>query len=574
MDSRQTKIILGTIAALAAIWLAAPLAGISEKIAEVPPQIQPAFDATQALNMTRDFVTQSPHRVLGSMDSRQSTGYLQSTLEALGYATSYAHFDARLEGRRQVGRNILALKPGQSKEILALVAHYDTAATTTQGATDNGSGVGVLLELARVFSQSHLRRSLLLILSDGEEYGSLGARDLAQTYEERSQIVAVISLDHVGIGDLEAIRLDEVGQVGGYTPPWLRRIARLAAQSEGLPVREPWGLGELFERAMALSWADQGPFLYEGIPALNLNSESKEKDRAREIYHSAQDTIENLKATSMEQYGRIAEKMLRTIDALAEIPGESMGSFRVREDAFLPAIAATALQYLVFLPLVLIIVFHWKNHRQNLSKVRIQQELVWWLMTVIPFIIAYYLLILLSLLRLLPTYTFYPATLKDPVLYHPSWKILNSVIGTYLFFSIGLFFLIRFIYRKMQRPNFYVSKMLLLLILLVISVLALAHNSAWAVSFLALPVWIWALVGLGDRPGTRVVNRLWILAAGIPYCAMLIFFSARMELGWNIVWYHALALCTGMFTQAGFLLAAMAIATGIRLLMIQSYGKD
>jgi hypothetical protein len=203
--------------------------------------------------------------------------------------------------------------------------------------------------------------------------------------------------------------------------------------------------------------------------------------------------------------------------------------------------------------------------------VRIKQELVWWLVTAFPFVITYYLLILLSLLRLLPMYTLYPAAIKDPVLSNPSWRILNSLLGTYLFFAIGLFFLIRFVYRKMQRPDFYVSKLVLLLLLLVVSLLALAHNSYWAVSFLALPAWIWALVGISSEAGARAVNRIWILAAGIPYYVVLILCSSRMDLGWPMVWYLVLALTTGMFTQTGFFLATAAIAIGIRFLMIQSY---
>jgi hypothetical protein len=573
MDSKQTKIIWGLVAAIVCVWLVSPLAGTSEKVAEMSPQFQPAFNAMRALNTVRDFATQFPQRVLGSIDSRQSTGYLQEALEKLGYTTSYTHFDARLEGHRQVGRNILGFKPGQSQEIIAVVAHYDTAATTSQGAMDNGSGVGVLLELARLFSQGGSRRSLLFVLSDGEEYGSLGILDFAQTYEERGRIVGVLSLDHVSIGDLAAIRLDDVGQIRGYTPPWLRRIARLAAQDEGLPAAEPWGLGELFERALAISWSDQGPFLREGIPAINLNSESKDQDLAGKIYHSAQDTIENLKAPSIEQYGRVAERILRTIDSLPEIPKESMGALRVREGAFLPSAAAAALQYFAFLPLLFVIAYYWNNHRHYLSAARIQQELVWWLATVLPFIIAYYLLILLSLLRLLPMYTLYPAAIKDPVLSNPSWRIINSLLGTYLFFAVGLFFLIRFIYRKKPHPDFHVSKLILLVLLLAVSLLALAYNSYWAVSFLALPAWIWTLVGIGDRPGACTVNRVWILAAGIPCYVMLLLFSSRMELGWDMVWYFILALTMGMFTQTGFLLAVAAIAIGIRFLMIQCYSR-
>ena len=105
---------------------------------------------------------------LGSLEARQSSGYLRDHFEKLGYSVSFSHFEATIKGREEVGRNVLAYREGAHPEIVAVVAHYDTAPTTVQGAIDNGAAIGVLLELARVFSDS-FRHGLLLIASDGEE---------------------------------------------------------------------------------------------------------------------------------------------------------------------------------------------------------------------------------------------------------------------------------------------------------------------------------------------------------------------------------------------------------------------
>ena len=187
MDSHKTKIVWIAIVFVLAAWLISPFL-LSFREPALPVSNAPlSFNAPEAYRFIQEFVTQYPRRNLGSFESRESTGYIHSHLENLGYSINYSHFDTRIAGRIQVGRNVLAYKQGGSPEILALVAHLDTARTTVQGAMDNGSGVGVLLELARIFAAVPTNRSLLVIFSDGEEWGMLGARDLAESFPERKQ---------------------------------------------------------------------------------------------------------------------------------------------------------------------------------------------------------------------------------------------------------------------------------------------------------------------------------------------------------------------------------------------------
>ena len=153
MKSEEKKIFIGVILLVLVAWLISPLTGSSYKPLLSTPQFLPSFDASRAFQATEEFVTQFPERILGSVESRQSTGYLREYLERLGYQIEYSHFDATIDGRKQVGRNLLAFKQGQTNQIVALIAHYDTAPTTVQGAMKNGSGVGVLLEIARIFAE-------------------------------------------------------------------------------------------------------------------------------------------------------------------------------------------------------------------------------------------------------------------------------------------------------------------------------------------------------------------------------------------------------------------------------------
>jgi hypothetical protein len=569
MRSKQTQIVLISIIIVLFAWIISPLL-FSKR--EQPPLISPSslsFNATAAYGLTRDIVTQFPMRVLGSLESRQSTGYIHDYLEKLGYSFTYTHFDTRIARRKQVGRNVLAYKQGQSDEILALVAHLDTARTTTQGAMDNGSGVGVLLELARIFATNQTRRSLLLVFSDGEEWGMLGARDLAESYPERNKIAAAVSLDHVGIGDLKALCLEETGQRMGFTPPWLRQLAHIAAESQGLPVHSASGISEYLARAFFISWADQGPFLSQGIPAINLGSESTDQAREREIYHSKLDTIENLKPDSIGTYGRAAERIVRTLDELDSIPKDHSDAFRFWGTRFVGSGPMLCLQILSFIPLVLVLVFYLQNHAAKVSLVGAGREFLAFLGTVLPFWAIFLLIGLTRALRLIPTYTLYPATLKDPVLSTPRWDALAGIAVTALFVAIVLYLIARFSFRNLPKPEFHVSKIILLALLSAGVVLALFYNPYWASLFFVLPAWIWSLAGNG-KLGGHPLERMLIVAAGIPYFALLWIYASKMYLGWNFIWYQTIALSNGFFTGPAYFLATAIIAIGIRFFVIQS----
>jgi carboxypeptidase Q len=83
------------------------------------------------------------------------------------------------EGATGDGLNIIAEIPGASKpeEIVMIGAHFDSWIGAT-GATDNGTGSAVMIEVIRILKALNLRldRSVRLGLWSGEEQGLLGSR--------------------------------------------------------------------------------------------------------------------------------------------------------------------------------------------------------------------------------------------------------------------------------------------------------------------------------------------------------------------------------------------------------------
>ena len=420
MNANQIKIVLGITLTVVVCWLTAPFWGGAKTREVLISQTPLQFDPDQAQETTREFVLGNPRRVLGSLESRQATGYLQDHLQSLGYQVGFSHFDAVIAGRREVGRNVLAFRQGSLPGILAIVAHYDTARTTVQGATDNGAGVGVLLQLARVFAGLPLRHSLLVVASDGEEWGMLGAADIANNYAARQHIQAVLSLDGIAVGDLAVLTLDTQGQKSGYTPSWLRRIALHAAEVQGLPVMMPSGFREDIERAIPLSRTDQGPFLHAGIPAINLGSSSTDEARMRQVYHSEEDTIDNLKTSSIAKYGLVAERIIRSLDELPASDFVMDDAFRWGRTTYVVGWAVNFLQYLTFLPFLAMLGIGWVQLRPAPGPERALRDISMFLTGLVPFALFYSLILFCRMMRLLPQNSYYPKPLQDPILTQPS----------------------------------------------------------------------------------------------------------------------------------------------------------
>ena len=103
-------------------------------------------------------------------------------------------------------RNVAARMPGEDSAAdvptVIVGAHYDTVADT-QGASDNGSGVAALMEVAKRASARDYPFAIKLALFGAEEIGLYGSRRYADEMGagETAAALAMLNLDAVGSGD-------------------------------------------------------------------------------------------------------------------------------------------------------------------------------------------------------------------------------------------------------------------------------------------------------------------------------------------------------------------------------------
>ena len=108
--------------------------------------------------------------------------------------------------------NVVARKEGSEPGRVVLLAHFDTMANTP-GASDNGTGVAVLLTLAVVLAQRDLVIGLEWIAVNGEENGGLGdAEYMRQMEDELEYALAVVNVDGAG----QCLGANSITVMGAY----------------------------------------------------------------------------------------------------------------------------------------------------------------------------------------------------------------------------------------------------------------------------------------------------------------------------------------------------------------------
>ena len=171
---------------MVAVLVVAAVAALS-LIPMLTPQVQPAsapdtvFSAERAMADVR-FIARTP-RPTGSARLATVRQHLVGELAAVGVRTEVVEQDTcranSSGGLNACGHvvNLRATVPGRDgSESVVLVAHVDSIAGGP-GAADNAYAVASMLEIARVLRAGpQLRNDVILLITDGEEAGLLGAQ--------------------------------------------------------------------------------------------------------------------------------------------------------------------------------------------------------------------------------------------------------------------------------------------------------------------------------------------------------------------------------------------------------------
>ena len=129
--------------------------------------------------------------------------------------------------------NIVGEIPGRSlpDEVVMVGAHFDSWHSAT-GATDNATGVAVMLEAMRILKATGLemRRTIRIALWTGEEQGLLGSRAYVRDHfadrqkmtlkPEHAKLAAYFNVDN-GTGSIRGVYLQRNEAVGPVFQAWM-----------------------------------------------------------------------------------------------------------------------------------------------------------------------------------------------------------------------------------------------------------------------------------------------------------------------------------------------------------------
>lgn len=228
----------------------------------------------------RDYLAEELRR-LGHEPSIQTTTSVTASGAVLTAAT-VRNVMARIPGTEPGGRSVL------------VTAHYDSRGIS-RGAADAGSGLVAILESLRALGTGPgLRNDLIVLFTDAEEIGLLGARAFVDEHPWMQDVAVVLSFEMRGGGG--ASMMFETGAANGWVIEALR-------QADPYPSANSVGY-EIYQRMS--NDTDFTPFKEAGRQGLNFAGVGRPH-----VYHQAYDSPENLSERTLQHHGTHALAMLR-----------------------------------------------------------------------------------------------------------------------------------------------------------------------------------------------------------------------------------------------------------------------
>jgi len=196
-----------------------------------------------------------------------------------GPVTVHLTVENKTSGEMNINNVVAEIRGRERPEEWILIgAHLDSWDFGT-GAQDNGTGAVSVLEVARamVALGKAPRRSVRFVLWGGEEEGILGSYAYTQAHKsELSKCVAVLNTDN-GAGHPKGWKVEG------------RDDLRLAMQPWSDALLKDLSGGDLSMEATYNT--DHGPFMLQGIPALDL---WVDMTHYMEVHHKASDTLDKI----------------------------------------------------------------------------------------------------------------------------------------------------------------------------------------------------------------------------------------------------------------------------------------
>jgi hypothetical protein len=295
-----------------------------------------AFDQDRAFAQVARLATEFPNRVTGTPADDAAARWVGDELRALGFAVSEQPFRAYGIARatdwgEYDGVNVVGVHRGAVDEAIVFGAHRDVVPTTAQGADDNGSGTGTLLELARALTATPHHYTYVFVSFGAEEIGLAGAAHFADHWPDMARVRLMLNFDMLGWRDAVSTRVDH----WTFLPlPATALLFSMVARAPDAIVPDRSKTWWRVAGAIDDPGSDSAVFALRGYPALFFDDGPGGSGAPHHCYHEACDTLNQVSADALGRAGRFAEEFVRRVDGGDLLAGS--GAFLVQGGQYVP----------------------------------------------------------------------------------------------------------------------------------------------------------------------------------------------------------------------------------------------
>jgi hypothetical protein len=505
-----------------------------------------AFNGPRAFAGLQALVKRFPDRRPGDAGDNELATYIAAQLRGLGdgFQVSTRQIqEATIDGKRAL-MTVIAERPGSTAlSPIVIVAHRDASAP---GSAAQLSGTAALLELARVFSESETRRTIVLVSTSGGSGGYAGVADFAQ-HDSPSPDAAIVLGDLAGSVVHKPFVLPFSSKALIAPEALQRTLDGAISQEVGTDSGAPGLASQLAHLALPLTTGEESPLNSAGTPAVLVQVSGERGPSARE----------KVSANRLQNFGKA---VLSSIYALDEAP-DIAPRFAARVSLghkLLPGWIVRLLTLALLLPPLLVGV-------DALARLRRRREpvwrwLIWTLSGALPFLAGALFAIVLGALGIVAT----PASQLSAGALSTDGSILPATLATAFVLALALLAWPALARRLALpvRPSADGAALAVLLVLLTVALLTWVFNPfACLLLIPALHLWLFA-VGPGRRaePRARALAYGTIALGTLPLLLLAIAYARELGLGvGGLAESAVLALAGGQLGPLSVLLWSAAL---------------
>jgi Peptidase family M28 len=550
---------------IAGFSLASPPAALRSTLAP------DAFDGARAFAALQALAQRFPDRRPGGAGDEALAAYVAETLRGLGGPSNPASpggsssaagggFQVRvrslqaqtIDGARTL-TTVIAERPGSSgMSPIAILAHRDAA---RPGSAAELSGTAALLELARVFSRSETRRTIVLVSTSGGSGGDAGAADFAQNGMRPLDATIVLG-DLAGALTRKPLVLPYSADASTAPDRLERTLEAAISQEVGADPRPPGAFAQLAHLAFPLVTGEEAPLNAAGVPSV-LVQVSGERGPS---------SGEPVSQSRLQSFGRAVLSATYALDEGPDVPQRLAPRVTLERKA-LPGWAVRLLALALLLGPLLVSVDALARSRRRHEPVL--RWVAWTLAGSFPFITAALFAVLLGALGIVAA----PAGQLSPGSLSADGSAPAALASVALVLVLALLAWPALVRRLglPLRPSADGAGVAVMLVLVAVALLAWVFDP-FACLLVVPALHLWLLVVQADRLAgsrARALARSAILAGALPLALLGLFYARELGLDpGGLAESFVLALAGGRLGLFGALAWSIALGCGLAVALL------